>query len=524
MKARTAVCPACGGPVAFQVSSSLVTICDFCHSVVARGDKKPEDCGKIADVADLNSPLSVGMTGSVENKAFHVTGRVQYKHPSGAMWNEWYLSFPGERWGWLAEAQGNLYLMFEQRLKSGSVLSQFDAIELGQSFEVRDESLKVTEKAIAEVAAAEGEIPWAVRPGLPHSYADLKSEGGSIGTLDFSSTPTRFFLGKRVTMESLGMTPNSGWGAAKDITVQALQLNCPKCAGALSLFAPDQSLRVTCPNCNALLDADQGKLKYLETLSTRKIKPVLPLGSKGTLQGKEYTVVGFMKRHVVYEGKSYPWSEYLLYNPEVNFRWLVKTDDSHWSFVEQIDFPGNISSGTTIRYQGDSYRLFDRGDAIVSYVVGEFPWRVTIGETSFTSDYIAPPYMLSFEQILPTATSGPETVNQEIAVSKGVYVTVDEIEKAFSLTNLRRPLGVGAIQPAPKMGYRFLYSNIAFLVALYMISTLIGALRSDRRPDGTLLMIAMGFVTLYPIIVLLYRGSYETQRWRNSDFSPYAQS
>ena len=92
MKARTAVCPACGGPVAFQVSSSLVTICDFCHSVVARGDKKPEDCGKIADVADLNSPLSVGMTGSVENKAFHVTGRVQYKHPSGAMWNEWYLS------------------------------------------------------------------------------------------------------------------------------------------------------------------------------------------------------------------------------------------------------------------------------------------------------------------------------------------------------------------------------------------------------------------------------------------------
>jgi hypothetical protein len=434
------------------------------------------------------------------------------------------LSFPGDRWGWLAEAQGNLYLMFEQRLKSGSALAQFDAIELGQSFEVRDESLKVTEKAIAEVAAAEGEIPWAVRPGLPHSYADLKSEGGSIGTLDFSSSPTRFFLGKRVTMESLGMTPNSGWGAPKDITVQALQLNCPKCAGSLELFAPDQSLRVTCPNCNALLDADQGKLKYLETLSTRKIKPVLPLGSKGKLQGKEYTVVGFMRRHVVYEGKTYPWSEYLLYNPEVNFRWLVKTDDSHWSFVEQIDFPGNITSGTTIRYQGDSYRLFDRGDAIVSYVVGEFPWRVTVGETSFTSDYIAPPYMLSFEQTLPTATSGPETVNQEIAVSKGVYVTVDEIEKAFSLTNLRRPLGVGAIQPAPKMGYRFLYSNIAFLVALYMISTLIGLLRPDRRPDGTLLMIAMGFVTLYPIIVLLYRWSYETQRWRNSDFNPYAQS
>jgi len=524
MKARTAACPACGGPVAFQVSSSLVTVCDFCHSVVARGDKKPEDCGKIADVADLNSPLSVGMTGSMENKAFHVTGRVQYKHPSGAMWNEWYLSFPGDRWGWLAEAQGNLYLMFEQRLKSGSALAQFDSIELGQSFEVRDESLQVTEKAVAEVAAAEGEIPWAVRPGLPHKYADLKSEQGSIGTLDFSSEPTRFFLGKRTTMESLGMTPNSGWGAPKDITVQALQLNCPKCAGSLELFAPDQSLRVTCPNCNALLDADQGKLKYLETLSTRKLKPVLPLGSKGTLFGKEYTVVGFMKRFVLYEGKSYPWSEYLLYNPEVNFRWLVKTDDNHWSFIEQVDFPGNITSGTTIRFQGTSYRLYDRGDATVSYVVGEFPWRVEIGEKAFTSDYIAPPYMLSFEQTLPTATSGPETVNQEINVSKGVYVTVDEIEQAFKMTNLRRPLGVGAIQPAPVMGYRFLFSNIAFLVVLYMIYWAMSWLHPKTPPDGTFLTIAIGIVTIYPIVVLVYKGSYETQRWRNSDYSPYAQS
>jgi len=524
MKARTAACPACGGPVAFQVSSSLVTVCDFCHSVIARGDKKPEDCGKIADVADLNSPLSVGMTGSMENKAFHVTGRVQYKHPSGAMWNEWYLSFPGDRWGWLAEAQGNLYLMFEQRLKSGSALARFDSIELGQSFEVRDESLQVTEKAVAEVAAAEGEIPWAVRPGLPHKYADLKSEQGSIGTLDFSSEPTRFFLGKRTTMESLGMTPNSGWGAPKDITVQALQLNCPKCAGSLELFAPDQSLRVTCPNCNALLDADQGKLKYLETLSTRKMKPVLPLGSKGTLFGKEYTVVGFMKRFVLYEGKSYPWSEYLLYNPEVNFRWLVKTDDNHWSFIEQVDFPGNVTSGTTIRFQGASYRLYDRGDATVSYVVGEFPWRVEIGENAFTSDYIAPPYMLSFEQRLPTATSGPETVNQEINVSKGVYVTVDEIEKAFKMKNLRRPLGVGAIQPAPVMGYRFLFSNIAFLVLLYMIYRAMSWLHPKTPPDGTLLTIAICIVTIYPILVLVYKGSYETQRWRNSDYSPYSQS
>jgi hypothetical protein len=115
-------------------------------------------------------------------------------------------------------------------------------------------------------------------------------------------------------------------------------------------------------------------------------------------------------------------------------------------------------------------------------------------------------------------------VNQEIAVSKGVYVTVDEIEQAFQLTNLRRPLGVGAIQPAPKMGYRFLFSNIVFLVVLYLIYLVMRWLHPSKPPDGSILMIAIGLVTVYPIIVLIYKGSYETQRWRNSDFSPYAQS
>jgi len=70
MRVRVAACPACGGPVTFQVSNSLVSVCDFCRSVVARGDKEPEDHGKISDVVDLNSPLTIGMSGTYHHKAF----------------------------------------------------------------------------------------------------------------------------------------------------------------------------------------------------------------------------------------------------------------------------------------------------------------------------------------------------------------------------------------------------------------------------------------------------------------------
>ncbi len=522
MKSRTTNCPACGGPVTFQVSSSLVTVCGFCNSVVARGDKHPKDCGKIADVVDLNSPIRVGMTGSYRNKAFHVTGRVQYKHPSGALWNEWYLSFPGERWGWLAEAQGNLYLMFEQKTKAGSRLAEFESLELGHEFKVREESLEVTEKAIATVSAAEGEIPWAVRPGLNHTYADLKSKQGSIGTLDFSDSAVRFYLGSRVTLDAIGISAESNLGIPQDIVVQGIQVNCPNCAGSLQMKLPDQSLRITCPSCNALLDVREGDLVYLDSLGPKKFDPVLPLGSKGNLFGKEFIVIGFLKRFVFHAGKSYPWSEYLLYNPEIKFRWLVATQDNHWSYIEQIDYPG-ITQGQVLNFETKFFKLYDDGTSTVSYVIGEFPWRVQIGEQTKVKDYICPPLMLSFEQsIAQTDSADPNAaIHSEVTVSKATYLTADEIEKGFSLKEIRRPLGVGAIQPAPILGYRFLIACGAFLVTLMILRAIGGRMHPGNPPDSWLMTIAIWVVIGFPIATLLYKWSFELKRWQNSDFSPY---
>jgi len=59
---------------------------------------------------------------------------------------------------------------------------------------------------------------------------------------------------------------------------------------------------------------------------------------------------------------------------------------------------------------------------------------------------------------------------------------------------------------------------------LYMIYRAMSWLHPKTPPDGTLLTIAICIVTIYPILVLVYKGSYETQRWRNSDYSPYSQS
>src|SRR5205807_9909826 len=70
-----ASCPACGAPIAFKMGSSIVVVCEFCHSVVARGDRKLEDLGKVAALVETNSPLEVGLRGAYQNISFELTGR-----------------------------------------------------------------------------------------------------------------------------------------------------------------------------------------------------------------------------------------------------------------------------------------------------------------------------------------------------------------------------------------------------------------------------------------------------------------
>ena len=108
-------CPACGGTITFQVSTSLVAVCPYCRSVVGRGDKGLEDLGKVADLVETASPLDIGIKGRFDGVPFALTGRTQFKHPAGGTWDEWYAAFTDGRWGWLAEAQGRFYLTFERR-------------------------------------------------------------------------------------------------------------------------------------------------------------------------------------------------------------------------------------------------------------------------------------------------------------------------------------------------------------------------------------------------------------------------
>jgi hypothetical protein len=501
---KVAHCPACGGIVEFQVASSLVTICEHCHSAIARGDKALEDFGKVADLVDSQSPLRMGLNGTYRGKTYDIVGRVQYRHPAGGVWDEWYLSFGGNRWGWLAEAQGRFYVTYEVPLHSSTEVPSFDQLDVGQAYNLgKIGVLKVGERNEAIAASAEGEIPWQFKPGATVRFADLYGPHAQFATLDYSDAEPRIYVGAEVSIADLGLTKEAFSEERPAREVKGLQLNCPQCGGALELHAPDAAQRVACPYCQSLLDVEKGNLRFLSTLKRSRIEPSIPLGTKGTFFGTSYTVIGFLVRSVTQEGIVYRWQEYLLYNASVGFRWLVQSDD-HWNFVSPVS-PGDVDDQHGhATFAGKNFRLFEHGLATVRHVLGEFYWKVEVGEEVQTRDLIRPPEALSIE-----------TAQGEQNISLAIYVRPDQIEKSFGVKNLRRSWSIGMNQPGPKTGF-VAVSWLAFALLMIVIDVVLSS-RKTPAVDQRFLFYGLVLISIIPIAALLYRASFEARRWQNSN-------
>jgi hypothetical protein len=466
MSLAQAPCPACGAPITFRTSSAIVVVCEFCSSAIARGDKNLQDMGKVADLVETGSPLDVGLSGVYQGVPFQLTGRAQLGHAAGGVWDEWYALFADGRWGWLAEAQGRFYLTFERQVDQRLIMP-FEMLQLGQPIPALSGqvALVVAEKGVATALGAKGEIPYVLIPGRAYYYADLSGSRGEFATLDYSDVPPSFYVGREVPFEHLGFPVTARAPEREARRITAKQLNCPQCGGPMELRAPDVSERVACPNCGSLLDVKSWKFEYFKALKPGRVVPIIAIGTVGELLGVQYTVIGFMQRSVTFDQK-YFWEEYLLYNPQVGFRWLVRSDD-HWNFVQSVPLGEVLDNGRTVRFGGKSFKLYQDTPATVEFVAGEFYWKVTYGEKVYAADFISPPLMLSREiSMSPGQQPGNAPMTGEVNWSLGTYVRREEVEKAFHVSDLPKPSTVAPNQP-------FLYKNIYKYWALLLVAALV---------------------------------------------------
>ena len=98
-------------------------------------------------------------------------------------------------------------------------------------------------------------------------------------------------------------------------------LECPNCGGTVELRGHAHTMNAICVQCLSVLDTTSPSLQILQQFSAaQRFQPLIPLGTRGKLDGAEYEVIGFQVRQIVVEGVAYRWSEYLLYNPFKGYR------------------------------------------------------------------------------------------------------------------------------------------------------------------------------------------------------------
>lgn len=242
----------------------------------------------------------------------------------------------------------------------------------------------------------------------------------------------------------------------------------------MTILHADRAVNVVCESCGSVLDARSPSLDVLQKFEgKRRIKPRIPLGSKGRIRGAEYEVLGFQIRSIEVEGLEYSWREYLLFNPRHGYRYLSEYD-GHWNDIITLKSLPKLEKKTqsVADLHGERFKHFQNAIAETKYVLGEFPWEVRVGDKVMTDDYVSPPRMLSCE-----------TTESERTWSLGEYTAPEKIWRAFGLGGSPpSPVGVFANQPSPHAG-----SAKASWVTLAMLAVLLAAMFIARTtlPNST---------------------------------------
>jgi len=258
-------------------------------------------------------------------------------------------------------------------------------------------------------------------------------------------------------------------------TPQVKSLNCPSCGAALTVRSFSHAVTVVCDNCHSILDAQDPTLKVLQKFhaATDEDPPLIPLGTRGTIRGNPYDVIGFQRRTIHVDGDPYSWHEYLLFNPFKGFRYLTEYN-GHWNDVSVLrSLPLTSPGASTLNYLGETYKHFQTATAQTSYVLGEFPWRVRVGESAEVSDYVSPPRVISSEK-----------TGKEVTWSMGEYITGRDLWVAFKLAGAPpTPIGVYENQPSPLgADVKLVWSIIAtFLVLLVALLVACYSMESDEQ-------------------------------------------
>ncbi|OAM31507.1 DUF4178 domain-containing protein [Eikenella longinqua] len=397
-------CPSCGAPVHAHSATAVTLVCGFCHSLLVRQGAGIIDSGRDSALLEDFSPLQIGTAGTFAAQPFSIIGRLQAKYEAG-LWNEWYVQFADGSNGWLSEA-GDQYVFTLPAAEPLPDTPEFDNLVPGHSnfvyqgkrfwaADVRD--------IVLEQAAAEGELPFELPPQMKNRVADWRCEQAFL-TLDYAESPPEAFIGRGVNLADLQLSNTRSSaevaGSAGKLKGTRQAESCPNCGSPVQ-WITGLTPSILCPSCGSSLDAAEGKLELLEANNRRAAQAdafTLKLGAEATINNRTYTLIGAVRKDELEPGDAFnllfgknpsgitpegSWTEYLLFEPQAGFMWLVESD-GEWSVSETLNVWPRLQ-GELFQPQGLP-KLYDYGGRVV-LAAGAFYWHIRQGDVDFYSDY-----------------------------------------------------------------------------------------------------------------------------------------
>jgi len=427
-----AACPNCGAPVEFASAASPVAVCSFCRSTLAREGEALRRIGVSAELFDDHSPLQLGAAGRWQGEAFVVVGRLQLGYAQGR-WNEWHVLFDNGRSAWLAEDNGRYVMSFAQEVPAD--LPALRDLLPGAVLALQGRRWQVASTVDARIEAAQGELPAEPRLQGELRVVELRSADDAVGSLEFAAggpgpdaPAPAWSIGRPVELTELALT---GLREESEGALGARGVECPSCGTALEIRL-DSTRSIVCHQCHAVVDLSQGvggDLAHYQQEGgfAEGGGPQIPLGATGRLalggETRDWQVVGYVERCEEPEDADDDvvfWREYLLYAREVGFAFLVDADNG-WSWM--VPLAGAPEErGHFARWKGRDYERLARYSSRITWVMGEFYWRLQRDERILVADYASGPRRLSREQ-----------AGSEVTWSEGAELSVSTVLEAFGL-------------------------------------------------------------------------------------------
>ena len=390
-RAYRAACPNCGAPVEFASAASASAVCSFCRSTLVRDGEALRRIGTSAELFDDHSPLQLGAQGKRQGMPFTLVGRLQYSYEGGT-WNEWHALFDNGRSAWLSEDNGAYVVAFDAPLPADA--PALEGLQAGQRVMADGRVWDVASITRAKVLAAQGELPRPPQLQNEFDVVDLRNSAGEVATLDNSDPAQRAWsVGRSVALSELALT---GLRDSSEKTLGSRSVQCPNCGTALEIkLATTQSL--SCHQCSTVVDVSAGvggELKHYQQNNAGVLgaEPQIALGSTGTLAlgsaPVPWQVVGYQERCDIPESSEDEttfWREYLLYNRLEGFVFLVDSNEG-WSWVKPVTGAPTVR-GDKAQWHGFDFQKKWAYGAKVTWVQGEFYWRVKRDERAHVTDY-----------------------------------------------------------------------------------------------------------------------------------------